>query len=244
MFQENKKNSEPSRNKILTFNSKLFLDIELSKENINSEDNTEDSEDSIIKSPLIDLKAYLSNDLIEELEFPTYSKNNKINDSNVKFYGKGNFEIFSSQNLEENKIINNAIKNLKNKANLELNNNMKNFNNNSFEYNALIPLLNKGYKFIPQNLKINNIDVKNNANNYDDKNKLLNFNKNNKYLFKEIKKEDWYCIFCNNLNYSFRFKCNRCGASKESSKYAFKKMLEQQAYNLYNNNNNFIYTKK
>ena len=137
MFQENKKNSEPSRNKILTFNSKLFLDIELSKENINSEDNTEDSEDSIIKSPLIDLKAYLSNDLIEELEFPTYSKNNKINDSNVKFYCKGNFEIFSSQNLEENKIINNAIKNLKNKANLELNNNMKNFNNNSFEYNAL-----------------------------------------------------------------------------------------------------------
>ena len=240
MSQENKKNNGPSRNKILTFNSKLFLDIELSEENINSEDNTEDSEDSIIKSPLIDLKDYLSNDLIEELEFHTYSKNNKINDSNIKFYSKQNIEIFSLQNLDENKTINNVIKNLKNKANLEINNNMKNFNNNSFEYNPLIPLLNKGYKFIPKNLKINNIDVSNNSNNYDDKNKF-NFIKNNKYLFKENKKEDWYCTFCNNLNYSFRFKCNRCGASKESSKYAFKKMLEQQAYNLYSNNNNFIY---
>lgn len=237
MFSPNKKNNELSRNKISSFNSKLFFDIELSEENISTDSNAEDSEESIIKSPLIELKDYLSNDLIEELEFPFY------NDNNLKFPRKENFIKFSPQNLEENKRINNPVKNLKNKKNFEINNNMKNINNNtSSEYNPLIPLLNKGYKFTPKNYNVNNFDVLNNDKDEDEQKKLLNFIKKNKYLFKENKKEDWYCTFCNNLNFSFRVKCNRCAASKESSKYALKKMLEQQAYNFYKgNDNNFIY---
>ena len=34
-----------------------------------------------------------------------------------------------------------------------------------------------------------------------------------RYSF-EIRKGDWGCKKCNNLNFSFRIKCNRCGVEK------------------------------
>ena len=46
-------------------------------------------------------------------------------------------------------------------------------------------------------------------------NKIL-FNPNNNYNIRDQKK-DWICSFCNNLNYSFRIKCNRCKIRKEDS---------------------------
>ena len=45
----------------------------------------------------------------------------------------------------------------------------------------------------------------------------------------EIRKGDWICLYCNNLNYSFRIKCNRCGLLKKSSIH----LLNLQKY--YNN---------
>ena len=33
----------------------------------------------------------------------------------------------------------------------------------------------------------------------------------------EIREGDWTCSNCNNLNFSFRVKCNRCFISKEQS---------------------------
>lgn len=74
MSRTKKNINELSRNKISTFNSKLYLDMELSGENTLSKDDTEDSEVSI-ESSSIKLKDFLSNDLIEELNSP--SENNQ-----------------------------------------------------------------------------------------------------------------------------------------------------------------------
>ena len=251
MSQSNTNNNELSRNKISTFNSKLFLDIELSEGNISSNSDTEDSEISI-KSPCIELKDYLSNDLIEELELPTYAKNNNINDNDIMLKEDKNNKKISLIKIEHNKdninnkkaCNNNNINNIKNKFDFEINNNSNKNNSknknkfNSSTINPLIPLLDKGYEFYPKNLKSNNFQSSQKIYNEDENIKITNFIKNKEYLFNKNKKEDWYCSFCNNLNYSFRTKCNRCGSSKESSEYIHKKMIEQQIYNIYNQNNN------
>ena len=236
MSQPNKNNNDISKNKIPTFNSKLFLDIELFEDNISLNSDKEESELSI-KSRYIELKDYLSNDLIEELEMPSYIKCNNTNENKI-----------SLVNYEEKKECINNIKcdnktnNIKNNFNFEINNNNKrsNYKNsnkfNSSTINPLIPLLNKGYEFYPKNLRSNNFEEWQKIDN-DEKLKIDNFIKNNEYLFNKNKKEDWYCSFCNNLNYSFRIKCNRCGSLKESSEYILKKMIEQQVNNIYNQNN-------
>ena len=46
--------------------------------------------------------------------------------------------------------------------------------------------------------------------------------------YKKIKREDWICIFCKNLNYSFRAKCNRCSADREISDFSLIEFFEQQ----------------
>ena len=58
--------------------------------------------------------------------------------------------------------------------------------------NSLLPLIKDGYEYIPKKLRIS---------------------KNNKNMGE--KKNDWICPFCQNLNFSFRVKCNRCGVNKE-----------------------------
>ena len=63
------------------------------------------------------------------------------------------------------------------------------------------------------------------------------YNTNNNYYISEsqrqraynkIKREDWVCIFCKNLNYSFRVKCNRCGADREISDFSLIQFFDQQ----------------
>ena len=182
-----KKNiNELSRNKISTFNSKLYLDMELSGENTLSKDDTEDSE-LYIESSSIKLKDFLSNDLIEELNSPS--------ENNLKV-----IDPSDSVNLENQQ------------SYMNYDNNMAHLIN-SVNYNPLFYFMNKGYIISRNNLK-----TKNNINNCKDKsyrkNNLHNLNPNNK---NKKSKKDWICPFCNNLNYSFRVKCNRCGLNKEPS---------------------------
>lgn len=70
------------------------------------------------------------------------------------------------------------------------------------------------------NISQNNFKANTNINNYKDrlyrKNNLHNFIQNNK---NKKNKKDWNCPFCNNLNYSFRVKCNRCGENKKATIY-------------------------
>ena len=73
----------------------------------------------------------------------------------------------------------------------------------------------------------------------------------------EIRAGDWICIYCNNLNFSFRIKCNRCGLLRKSTtrllnhKYFNNKYMHMRNFNSYNggydmnynqNNNNYDIT--
>ena len=177
------------------FNSKLFLDVDINESldeyNENSDNNTEVSDNSFELEEI----NYLSNELIEKLDFCD-------NDSNIS-------------KERDNK------------------------NNNSEEKNnivdSLLSLANNGYEFKPKNYKptYNNSQTlfNKNINNNSYINPMLNNNNNYIFLYKNInnnvnnnvshfyrdQKKDWICSFCNNLNFSFRTKCNRCKISKEDS---------------------------
>ncbi len=177
------------------FNSKLFLDVNINESldeyNENSDNNTEVSDNSFELEEI----NYLSNELIEKLDFCD-------NDSNIskEKYNKIN------NNEENNKIV-----------------------------DSLLSLANNGYEFKPKNYKPPNNNThtlfnkninnhlyinpmsKNNNNNYIFLNKNINNNVNNNIYFYRDQKKDWICSFCNNLNFSFRTKCNRCKVSKEFS---------------------------
>ena len=60
----------------------------------------------------------------------------------------------------------------------------------------------------------------------------------------EIRVGDWICLYCNNLNFSFRIKCNRCGLLRKSSTHLLKKKFHKNKYQCmwdYNNNEGEIY---
>ena len=92
--------------------------------------------------------------------------------------------------------------------------------------NSLLPLIKDGYEFVPKNFNPKN-NVPNNINS-NNKIKLNNLNNiimpmniiwNNVSIANKSRerKNDWVCSFCNNLNFSFRTKCNRCKVAKEVS---------------------------
>ena len=70
----------------------------------------------------------------------------------------------------------------------------------------LIPLIKKDYSFTPKNF----IPPQKNQKKYIKK----NHNGRN---------GDWICFYCENLNFSFRKHCNRCGIKKEETIFKFKK---------------------
>ena len=147
-----------------------------------------------------------------------------------------------NQRSNQNNIINNNFSNMYNN-NINFNNynyninipQMPNNNNSHFVLNlnnntpVFIPkqLRNKDYKQ-KGNIIMNDKNIKYNNNNIDKtntKNKFDNGKKNAQNSKKEgkVKKPfevrvgDWTCSKCNNLNFSFRNKCNRCGIPKEYS---------------------------
>ena len=164
----------------------MEINKEIEELNFNSENNTEDSENSF----QLEENNYLSNELIEELDFCN-TKN--LKDSN-------------SEKKEDNKI--------------------NNMNSNSNIINSLLSLVDNGYTFKPKNFKPiydnnknKNLYNKNNNNNNCPKQsiKINNLYLNNNLNCSNFRdqKKDWVCTFCNNLNYSFRTKCNRCKINKE-----------------------------
>ena len=174
------------------FNSKLFLDLDIDKEendelNTSCENNTEESDNSFE----IDGINCLSSELIEELD----------------------------NNSESPKEKDNKINNINKKGNI---------------IDSLLSLANNGYEFKPKNYKpsfpnnplllMKNNNTNNNNYNYINplmQNKIFFFNpnqnQNNNVNIVRDKKKDWICTFCQNLNYSFRTKCNRCKIKKEDS---------------------------
>ena len=162
---------------------------------------------------------------------------NDIGDNNPNnLYG---FSLYP-QSQSNNQNVGNDINNNYNFQNPKLNNDNYNYQNN-FNYNyqinnnAYYPNYNNNYTnlnyninnpkiFIPSKLRNNEQNNKQNNNNKKEpqnngKNKFDNGKKNkqkNKKFF-EVREGDWRCSQCNNLNFSFRNKCNRCGLAKELS---------------------------
>lgn len=170
------------------FNSKLFIDLDINNEADELNTSAENNTEGSDNSFEKEEINCLSNELIEELD----------------------------NNSESPKERDNKINNIKENHNI---------------IDSLLSLANNGYEFKPKNF---NPSLEKNpllfGKNTNINNKYINPLMNNKiYLFNPIsnnsingnnnrdQKKDWICSFCNNLNFSFRTKCNRCKVKKEDS---------------------------
>ena len=88
---------------------------------------------------------------------------------------------------------------------------------------AIIPLVDKGYEFLPKEYR-KNVNKRSNKlpkmfNKYNINGPDINFNINNSYKLKhksiKERKGDWLCRLCSNLNFAFRKECNRFKVPKE-----------------------------
>lgn len=197
------------------------------------------------------LHEYLNNDLLNALDVsPSISKlnsglnNNKpqneinIDNNPNNLYG---FSLYpqanNPNNMNQNYNFQNPINNNNYNFSKDINYNYSNGNLNYYQnYNNKFPNLtyNMNVKeFIPTKMRMNE------QNNTKDiqinpKNKFSSGNKKNKQKGKkyfEVRDGDWRCNQCNNLNFSFRNKCNRCNLPKELSQ-----SLESMNHEMFNQN--------
>lgn len=196
------------------------------------------------------LHEYLNNDLLNALDVsPSISKlnsglnNNKpqneinIDNNPNNLYG---FSLYpqanNPNNMNQNYNFQNPINNNNYNFSKDINYNYSNGNLNYYQnYNNQFPNLtyNMNVKeFIPTKMRMNE---QNNAKDIqiNPKNKFSG-NKKNKQKGKkyfEVRDGDWRCNQCNNLNFSFRNKCNRCNLPKELSQ-----SLESMNHEMFNQN--------
>ena len=170
---------------------------------------------------------------------PKYIKNIDMNldiENNFNNYNSNLNNI--KNNLTVNKdFINNKIKNKENYDKIQtkkedyIDNNIKDrikMLNDPLFAPMLIPkkIDNKNEKKIEKHHKIKHTDKKNNPlkNKFDDDIEpiimlsMVNNAERTKMPL-EIREGDWICLYCNNLNFSFRIKCNRCGMLRKSSSH-------------------------
>lgn len=190
---------------------------------------------------------------------PPNIENNNNNINNINFVQEP--DIYPGKNWSQinnqNNINNNNFTNIYNN-NINFNNYNYNYNINfpettNISNNLINTLNNNPPVFIPKqmrnkiyNQKDNNLimDEKNikffnNGNKINTKNKFDNNKKNSQNSKKEGKMKkpfevrigDWTCSKCNNLNFSFRNKCNRCGIPKEESEKYQGELMNQEMVN-------------
>ena len=170
----------------------------------------------------IDNKKIIKDNNINEINKNVFNNNNISNSNNSHNVINNNYNNFQNFNFVNN--INNI-----NYQNIPKNTNL-NYNINNPQIYIPTKLRNKDQINMINSKEINTLkkqEEQNNAKNkFDNGNKKNNQNQNtkkeggkNKKHF-EVRAGDWTCGKCNNLNFSFRNKCNRCGLPKEmSSKY-------------------------
>ena len=212
-------NNEKGQYDNLAFNSKLILDL-------NEIPLRKDSETPQIKfsidlpnAPKQRLHEYLNNDLLNALD------NNLSNPSTPLLNN-------TNSSLPQNQYNNNNINNI---PPISLNDDFNQLQNNNLNNN----MFNQQMKMnIMQNNLLNHMEM--NMQN----NKIQHNKEKGKKPF-EIREGDWTCFDCNNLNFAFRTKCNRCGLPKEISMNKYNMKLIQKIYNnpqnIINNNNGGMY---
>lgn len=211
------------------------------------------------------LHEFLNYDLINSLNNEPFEEN--ISCSKTDSSIKGNISDLSDQNSDLNSLDNFSENNYILKEKLQKKENEKIINNKIKEdkdknieksINDKINHLNDPLlapMYIPKKMRANNrqktrVDLKEKniscKNKFDEINLdfLINFTLNKNYEAAkkpfEIRIGDWICLFCNNLNFSFRTKCNRCGILKKSNTLLNKKKFNSNNLNYnYNYENNF-----
>ena len=184
--------------------------------------------------------------------YPQSNDNNNSNNNNNNTNNCNNQEI-----IKINNNINNGNININNHFNNVYNfNNYQNYNYANNNFTNLKYNINNPQVYIPTKFRnkeqIYNKEIisgqksfqnqkkeeQNNTKNKFDNNKKngQNFKKEgkNKKHF-EIRAGDWTCSKCNNLNFSFRNKCNRCGLPKELNN----KKIEQINPEIFGQNMNY-----
>ena len=201
------------------------------------------------------LNEFLNNDLLNALDVsPSISKlNSGLNDNNQNINQAGdnnpkNLYGFSLYSQPNNQNINNQnnFQSLNNNTNFSNQNNINNNYPNNLNNNNYYPNINNNYislnynskAYIPLKFRKNeqNNQTSNVNNTKTTKNNKFDNGKKNKHKSKknfEMRDGDWKCCNCNNLNFSFRNKCNRCSLPKE---YSINMALSNP--NMYNQNQN------
>ena len=195
--------------------------------------------------------------------------NCSINSSNSQKlnHGENNFNLFNKEtktNLEHNSIGFFRKKNIINSENTQVKEDIKKSETkkeektirdylgkiNPLDIPAFIPKKFKNKKKEEENMLKKNKEINNILKNkYDDDvdsvviiSNVMNEEKTKLPL--EIRDGDWVCLYCNNLNFSFRLKCNRCGLLRKSSSRMMDNIMEMNENMGYNNNydqNNYGY---
>ena len=204
---KNKENENQNKDNILEyddeenlrFNSKLLLDID-KNDKIKKESIDLGIKFSIDYAPQQRLHEYLNNDLIKALDnnlsnpqtpiTQIYNNNNNINNN-------GDNQQFNIEQIPKIDLGSEKEKNI-NQTPLSL------LKVNNFDYTKIKNLTGPIYNKSNINSNINNSNINQNIK-----------EKPKKHF--EIRAGDWTCFNCNNLNFAFRVKCNRCGLSKEVS---------------------------
>ena len=229
---DNKKSSKDEKNKkdyIYELDKGDFL-IHSPENNIFPINNTDNSKSKI--------DSYFSNNLIDTSSNVRDFENNKNDfDNDENFF---NYSFYNNKN--NNKIINNNF-NYNNKLNE--NNEIKNCSSdeeqkNSFEKIQINPpshteRTTENFPNLQNNEPYN--DIENNCHeSFSIENSNNNFKKKSRHnkQFK-VRFGDWICPKCENLNFSFRNKCNRCGLSKEKIGH-YNNSLQNQENNSINLN--------
>ena len=198
------------------------------------------------------------------IRLPKTNKNIDMNLNIENSFNKKNSNDINKNSSENNEIIKNDITDENDKNNNEaikkddkIDNNIKDkikMLNNPLFAPMFIP---KKYNNIEQlkkkeenNYEIENVENKKEKKNNPLKNKfdddveplymLSMANKEEKTkLPLEIRVGDWICLYCNNLNFSFRIKCNRCGLLRKSSSHLLKQKYYSNKYQYMGNYNNY-----
>ena len=252
----------------LTENIHEFLNNDLIKaldydDFVDPEENCENSDSSSSNAYISGSSDYTSKQnslelnskvIKNEKEINNLNKDNSINKNNVINVNNKNPDIINENNININNINNNNIKDNEKEKDEMIDKNIKDkiekLNDPLFTPIFIPNEMNN--KIIKEKKKKEeeNIEKKKEKKNNSLKNKfdddvepiimmtMANMEEKTK-LPLEIRVGDWICLYCNNLNFSFRIKCNRCGLLRKSSTHLLKKKYYNNKYQYLGNNNNF-----